>query len=134
MCSARCPGQTYPSGTAQSGAEVGDWCWAWSCDIFYILQSPFSVMKPQPTLPVSGPAFLGLPHPYLEQPRAPPLFWHRERACIRSREAGVVVMYLEESTDFRELGLGSEEAKCQHRTDMLRYGVEMGDEAIGHLW
>lgn len=43
-------------------------------------------------------------------------------------------MYLEESTDFRELGLGSKEAKCQHRTDMLRYGVEMGDEAIGHLW
>lgn len=43
-------------------------------------------------------------------------------------------MYLEECTDFRELGLGSEEAKGQHRANMLRYGVEMGDEAIRHLW
>lgn len=42
--------------------------------------------------------------------------------------------YLEESTDFSELGLGSEEAEGQDGANVLRYGVEMGDEAIGHLW
>lgn len=41
--------------------------------------------------------------------------------------------YLEESTDFGELGLGSQEAKGQDGANMLRYGVEMGDEAIRHL-
>lgn len=46
----------------------------------------------------------------------------------------MVVVYLEESTDFRELGLGSEEAEGQHRANVLRYGVEMGDEAVRHLW
>lgn len=42
-------------------------------------------------------------------------------------------MYLEERADLSELGLGSKEAKGQDGANVLRYGVEMGDEAIGHL-
>lgn len=57
-----------------------------------------------------------------------------ERVPVLGAGKQGLFIYLEESTDFRKLGLGSEEAKGQHRTDMLRYGVEMGDEAIGHLW
>lgn len=41
--------------------------------------------------------------------------------------------YLEESTDLGELGLGSKEAEGQDWANVLRYGVEMGDEAIRHL-
>jgi hypothetical protein len=43
-------------------------------------------------------------------------------------------VYLEERTDFSQLGLGSKETKGQNRANVLRYGVEVGDEAIGHLW
>lgn len=41
--------------------------------------------------------------------------------------------YLEESADFRKLRLGAKEAEGQHGAHVLRYGVEMRDEAVGHL-
>ena len=95
---------------------------------------PFSMTKPQPIPLALGNCLPGLllwSSPRAAQVPAP---LPAPRAVCSNRRAGVVVLYLEESTDFRELGLGSEEAEGQHRANVLRYGVEMGDEAVGHLW
>lgn len=80
--------------------------------------------------------------PFLrEQPR--PLFHSRDLPGLPSQGPGqgtgggsghTLPAYLEESTDFSELGLGSKEAEGQDRANMLRYGVEVGNEAVGHLW
>lgn len=95
---------------------------------------------PAPLLAATGlwtpralPGFLRSPGPsspwkglgFRRSRQAGPRRWQEPPRSVRT--------HLEESTDLGELGLGSEEAEGQDRANVLRYGVEMGDEAVRHL-